>query len=167
MTHLIKPPRHGISEIRLETPIRAPLAACFDLARSVDAHLDSVSASGERAVAGRTAGLMELGDSVTWRARHLGIWQNLTVIITEMEPPHFFADEMLTGAFRYMRHEHRFNPADEGTLMQDRFLFASPCGPIGQLVNRLYLENYMRRFLCVRNAWLKQTLEAAAGNGPA
>lgn len=151
----------GVSELRLETRIQASPEACFDLSRSIDAHLASTSPSGETVVAGRRSGLLELGETVTWRAKHLGIWQQLTVVMAEIDPPHFFADEMVKGAFRYMRHEHRFSPCDGGTLMQDRFLFASPAGPIGRLVNKFYLEAYMQEFLRVRNVWLKQTLEAS------
>ncbi|NJM41916.1 MAG: hypothetical protein HC853_14760 [Anaerolineae bacterium] len=38
-----------------------------------------------RAIAGVTSGLIGLGQEVTWRARHFGIWQSLTVRITEFQ----------------------------------------------------------------------------------
>lgn len=146
--------------IELETPIQAPLIACFDLARSVDAHLASAAASGERAIAGRVEGLARLGDGITWRARHFGVWQTLSVEIVELQAPVFFVDEMLAGAFRYLRHEHRFIPRGDGsTLMQDRFCFAAPLGLLGYGVSRLVLAPYLRHFLQQRNAWLKQSLE--------
>ncbi|MEX0794352.1 MAG: hypothetical protein WD045_14550 [Pirellulaceae bacterium] len=43
--------------LRVETQIAAPLARCFDLSRSVDAHVLSASATDERVVAGRTSGM--------------------------------------------------------------------------------------------------------------
>jgi hypothetical protein len=52
--------------IRVVTNIAAPAGRCFDLARSVDAHVRSTEASGERAVGGRTGGLLAPGDEVTW-----------------------------------------------------------------------------------------------------
>lgn len=152
-------PVRGLSVIELQTVIQAPIAACFDLARSIDAHLDSTASTGEKAIAGKTCGLAECDDVITWQARHLGVKQKLTVQITEMEPPLFFADEMLKGAFRYMRHEHRFESSPEGTLMRDHFCFAAPFGRLGQLFSKYYLEAYLRRFLQQRNQWLKQTLE--------
>jgi hypothetical protein len=51
--------------IRIETDIAAPPAVCFDLARNVDAHVASTGATGERAIAGVTTGVLNLGDEVT------------------------------------------------------------------------------------------------------
>jgi hypothetical protein len=85
--------------IRLTTIIDAAIERCFDLARSVEAHLESTSATGERAVAGVTTGLLELGDEVTWDARHLGVRQRLRVQISEMDRPTRFVDEMVAGPF--------------------------------------------------------------------
>ena len=52
--------------IRIETWINAPLDRCFDAARDLDLHMKSVSHTGERAVRGRTSGLIEAGEEVTW-----------------------------------------------------------------------------------------------------
>ena len=64
--------------IRLETVMRAPIARCFDLARSIDLHIVSTAQTGERAVGGVTTGLIGPGEHVTWRAKHFGVWQELT-----------------------------------------------------------------------------------------
>jgi len=64
-----------MARIELSLYVAAPADRCFDLARSVDAHLRSTAATGERAVGGRTTGLLELGEEVTWRARHFGVHQ--------------------------------------------------------------------------------------------
>ena len=64
--------------IILETFIHAPIERCFDLARDIDLHADSMKHTGEKAVAGKTSGLIGPGETVTWRARHFGVWQNLT-----------------------------------------------------------------------------------------
>ncbi len=149
--------------ILLETHINAPIDVCFDIARSVDVHLASSSHTGERAVAGRTSGLMNLHDTVTWRARHLGVWQNLTSKISEMKAPEYFTDEMTQGAFRSFRHEHHFTKSDDGgTLMKDIFEFESPFGVAGMVVNRLFLTAYMRRFLEERNRCIKEYAESGA-----
>ncbi len=55
--------------IELETVINAPLARCFDLARSIDFHQASMAGSGESAVRGMTSGLIGLGQQVTWRGQ--------------------------------------------------------------------------------------------------
>jgi hypothetical protein len=43
---------------------------------------------------------MNLGDEVTWEARHLFKTRRLTPCITEYEQPHRFVDEMGSGTFR-------------------------------------------------------------------
>ena len=94
--------------IILETPINAPIERCFDLSRSIDLHTDSMQHTGEKAIAGRTSGLIELGESVTWEAKHFGIRQTLTSKITEFDRPNYFVDEQVSGAFKSFRHEHHF-----------------------------------------------------------
>jgi len=71
------------------TVIRAPIERCFDLSRSVEVHLAGSDIYGEAVVAlgGVTSGLIGMGQRVTWRAKHLGVWQTLTSEITAMEPP--------------------------------------------------------------------------------
>ncbi|WP_230143380.1 MULTISPECIES: hypothetical protein [unclassified Pedobacter] len=57
--------------IILKTSINAPIERCFDLAISIDLHVQSMQSSGEKAIAGKRAGLIGLHESVIWRARHL------------------------------------------------------------------------------------------------
>ncbi|WP_255563230.1 hypothetical protein [Mucilaginibacter sp. 21P] len=78
--------------ITLTTIINAPVERCFDISRDIDIHIASTVHTGERAIAGRTSGLIGLGESVTWRAKHFGIWQNLTSKITEFKFPEYFVD---------------------------------------------------------------------------
>ncbi|QEC76147.1 SRPBCC family protein [Mucilaginibacter ginsenosidivorax] len=146
--------------IELATHINAPVARCFDLARSIDMHVDSMQQSGETAVAGRTSGLIELGETVTWRAKHFGIWQTLTSGVTEMEYPNYFTDEMVEGVFKAFRHEHYFYPINNQTLMKDIFMFDAPLGFLGIIANFLFLERYMTRLLEQRNREIKKAAEA-------
>lgn len=97
--------------IALQTVIAAPPERCFDLARSIDFHVVTAGTTQERAIAGRTTGLIELGERVTWSAKHLGIRQTLTVEITLFDQPLHFQDVMLSGAFAVMRHDHYFTLA--------------------------------------------------------
>lgn len=108
---------------------------------------------------------MELGDTITWRAKHFGVWQQLTVKVTEFEPPERFADEMLSGAFKRMRHLHCFQSADGGTRMIDEFEFEAPFGPLGWIAERLILRKHMTSFLLNRNAFLRERAEALCGSG--
>lgn len=146
--------------IELETLIRAPRDRVFDLARSVDLHLDSASRSREKAVAGKISGLLSLGDSITWEATHFAIRQRLTVRITAFERSEFFVDVMTHGPFKRLEHRHQFLERPENsTLMRDHFDFASPLGILGRCADLFILKSHLRRFLIARNDIIKQTAE--------
>lgn len=147
-------------EIRLVTRIQAAREIVFDLARSVEVHLQSTTHTGERVVAGRTSGYFEAGDQVTWEARHLGVWQRLTVKISEVRYPEYLEDVMLKGAFAAMRHQHIFEVESGATRMTDIFYFKSPLGVLGSVADKLFLESYMRKFLLKRNEHIKALAEA-------
>ncbi|RYY34651.1 MAG: cell division protein [Sphingobacteriaceae bacterium] len=146
-------------KIVLNTLINAPIETVFDLSRSIDLHIESTKHTGEKAIAGRTSGLIELGESVTWQAKHFGIVQQLTSKITEYNRTHYFVDEMVKGAFKSFRHEHRFNKANGQTVMTDIFCFEAPFGWIGWLFSKLVLKRYMTDLLRKRNAVIKAVAE--------
>lgn len=149
-----------MTTIILETLINAPPERCFRLALSVDLHTVSTHQTGETIVAGVRRGELQLGDSVTFRARHFGVWQTLTSKVTALEAPRYLCDEMQRGAFKRMRHEHHFEAQDSGaTLRRDVFDFASPLGWLGQAVDALVLKRYLRRFLVERARVVKQYAE--------
>jgi len=152
-----------MAQIKLSTTINAPIEHCFDLARSIDLHIVSTKQTGEKATAGRTTGLIALGETVTWRARHLGIRQTLTSKITEFDYPNHFTDEMVKGAFKSFKHGHYFIRDGEQTIMKDVFTFESPFGLLGELVNYLFLNRYMNRLLEKRNEVIKEAAEELAG----
>jgi ligand-binding SRPBCC domain-containing protein len=145
--------------IELFTTINAPIEVCFDTARSIDVHVASTRHTGEQAIAGRTSGLIELGETVTWRAKHFGIWQTLSSKVTALNYPSFFADEMVNGAFRAFRHEHYFTRDGKQTIMRDVFVFESPFGVLGKLANVLFLIRYMTNLLVKRNLVIKEVAE--------
>ncbi|HZE13658.1 MAG TPA: SRPBCC family protein [Chthoniobacterales bacterium] len=145
--------------IDITTRIDAPIQRVFDLSRSVNLHTASTAQTGERAIAGVTGGLMALGQEVTWRARHFGIWQNLTSRITAFEPPAYFRDSLVRGAFRRFDHDHFFSEQGDVTVMRDVFDYESPFGIFGRIADRLFLEPYMKQLLVTRNAIIKAAAE--------
>jgi ligand-binding SRPBCC domain-containing protein len=145
--------------IEIKTFIKSDLKTCFDLARNIDFHKASMVHSNERAIAGVTSGLIELGESVTWEATHFGIKQKLSSKITEFNSPTYFVDEMVFGAFKSFRHEHIFQTENDATVMIDKFHFKSPFGILGKLANVLFLKRYMTNLLTRRNNFLKTNAE--------
>jgi ligand-binding SRPBCC domain-containing protein len=54
-----------------------------------------------------------------WLARH-----------TAYEKNRLFADEQVSGPFRYWRHEHRFLPKDDGCILEEAVEFGLKGGPV-------------------------------------
>ncbi len=148
--------------IRLETFINAPIERCFDLARSIDAHLASTVRTGERVVKGKTHGLLGLDESVTWEGRHLGMTLRQASWITRLEPPHMFVDESVRGPLKDMRHVHQFLAERGGTLMVDTFEYRLPFSLFGRVADRVVVERHVRRLLTERAAHLKAEAEREA-----
>jgi ligand-binding SRPBCC domain-containing protein len=123
--------------------------------------------TGERAVAGRTSGLIELGEEVTWRARHFGFTHEHTSRITAFDRPRHFRDEMVNGRFKSFRHDHYFEATDVGTRMVDVLAFSSPVGLLGRLVDLLVLARYLARLIRERNAIVKREAENVSDAGNA
>ena len=147
-------------KIRIETKIKSNKNIVFDLSRSIDLHKISTKQTNEEAIAGVTSGLINLNESVTWRAKHFGIYQKLTSKITEFKKPDYFVDEMEKGIFKKFKHEHIFKEKNGETLMIDIFDYVSPLGILGKIADQLFLKNYMRKLLEKRNNTIKEFAES-------
>lgn len=122
--------------------------------------MDSTGDTNERAVAGVTNGLINLGEQVTWEAPHFGVRQRLTSRIVEMTRPTHFRDTMVSGAFRRFDHDHDFFERGNETLVRDRFDFQSPLGPLGSIADALVLTRYLTRLLRTRGEVIKRVAES-------
>ena len=146
--------------IELQTEIHANRTVVFDLSRSIDLHKISTKQTNEKAIAGKTHGLISLNERVTWKAKHFGIYQKLTSKITEYDRPNFFVDIMVKGLFSSFRHEHHFAEMDGKTIMTDIFDYKPPLGILGIVADRLFLKSYMTNLLAKRNKILKEYAES-------
>jgi ligand-binding SRPBCC domain-containing protein len=146
-------------KIHITTFISAPAERVFNLSRSINLHKISTAHTKEEAIAGVTSGLINLNETVTWKARHLFKTRLYTSVISAMESPGHFVDEMQKGDFKSFRHEHHFKAADNGTIMIDIVEFESPYGVAGKFFNTIYLKKYLERFLLKRNAVIKEYAE--------
>lgn len=142
----------------VETPSSHSPEALFDVSLSIDAHLDAFSDSRETVIAGVASGHIGMGETVTWRARHFGLWFVLTTRITALERPTRFVDEQVEGPFRTYVHEHRFRREGAMTIMTDVVTVGSPV--CGWLVDRVILGPYLRRLITRRNTQLVRILDA-------
>ena len=149
-----------MTTIHLTTFIEAPIERVFDLSRSIDLHKKSMSHTREEAIAGTTSGLIELDQTVTWKARHLLKTRFLKSKITSMNRPHTFTDEQVVGDFKNYRHEHHFKQVKNGTIVIDFFHFETPFGKAGLVFNQLYLKRYISNLIEQRNHVIKDYAES-------
>ena len=149
--------------VRHEVHVRAPARRCFDLARSVDLHVDSSAGIRARAVGGRTRGLSGAGDSPTWSARFFGLRFTMTTRIEDFAAPGRFGDRLTRGLLRRFAHVYRFEPTpDGGCTVSDELTVEAPFGPLGRVMERLYLARRMRGLVRQR---LEHIQRLAEGGG--
>lgn len=149
-----------MTELVLKIEIAAAPEVCFELARSMDFHRQSMAASGERIVGGRAAGLIELGEEVEFEARHLGMTRRLRSRVTEFDRPRRFVDEQVAGPFRALRHEHVFEASAGGTRLIDRVRIDVGWGVLGWLAERLVVGPHLRGVLLGHQQNIKRAAES-------
>lgn len=110
---------------------------------------------------GKTSGLIGMGETVTWKAKHFGITQLLTSKITGFDAPFYFADEMVSGAFKGFKHEHILKEQNGITAVTDIFNYQSRYGLVGRLADLLFLKKYMKALLLKRNEIIREYAEDA------
>jgi hypothetical protein len=130
------------------------IEVAFDLSLDIDAHVGSMTGSDERAVGGVTAGIIGLGEFVTWRARHFGVTWTMTSEITCWDRPDRFVDEQTKGPFKTFWHQHDFREVEGGTELHDTVRFEAPLGVLGTIAERAVLGRYMPHLIDVRNQFL-------------
>lgn len=147
--------------IILKTKIKAPVERVFDLARSIDLHLISFKNTREKVVSGRKHGLINQNEYVTWKGKHLGVYQRLTSSITYMQRPMVFEDEMIKGPFHGLHHTHYFEKDEKNgnTIMTDVFDYKMPLCFVGCLIDQVYVKKYLKKLLTRRNTYIKDYAE--------
>lgn len=148
-----------MARFTLERVIRATPPQVFAAAIDPALHVKSMARYGETMLKGPDGGVFAEGSTVTWRARHFGIPFHLTSVVFDIDPPHRFCDQQTRGPFGAFHHEHVFQEHSEGTRMRDTITFRSPFGPIGALIDRLFMREYMRRLIDGRAQVLAEALE--------
>lgn len=150
-----------MSYIHVTTFIEAPVERVFQLSRSMKLHQHSMAAYGQEAIQQPSSGLINLGETVTWKAKHLFRIRFLKIKVTAMQAPFSFVDEQVLGDFKSMKHEHFFKPVENGTIMIDQFHYQLRHGKLGSLVNAILVRKYILRLLEERNKSIKKVAETS------
>lgn len=145
-----------MTTIKITTTINASIKTVFNNCRNIDLHVKSTGKTHEKAISGKIFGLIEKGETVTWKARHFGFYMLHQSIITEMEFPYYFIDEQLKGKFKRFKHIHTFKQKSNSVIMIDEIEYEVPFGLIGKLFDKLVLKNYLTNFLIERNNYIQK-----------
>lgn len=148
-----------MTTIKITTTINAPIETVFNNCRNIDLHVKSTSKTNEKAIAGKTSGLIEKEETVTWKGKHFGFYLEHQSIITEMVFPYYFIDEQLKGKFKRFKHIHTFKKENNSTIMIDEIEYEIPFGFLGKLFNKLLLKKHLNDFLIERNIFLTSISE--------
>lgn len=148
-----------MAQFELETVIAATRAEVFAASLDPELHVRSMAAHGETMLEAPEGGEFREGSTVTWRARHFGIPFRLRSVVFDIDPPRGFRDRQVRGPFASFLHVHEFAEHPQGTLMRDVVTFRSPFGPLGRLVDAVFLREYMRRLIAARNRTIVAELE--------
>lgn len=148
-----------MTTINLSTKIKAPIKIIFDLSRNIDVHKLSTAKSNETAIDGVTSGLINKGETVTWRGKHFGFYLTHKSIIPAMNLYDYFVDEMVEGKFKSFKHEHSFIDGNGFVMMIDKIQYQTPYGIFGKLFDVLILKKHLTNFISERNKILKELAE--------
>ncbi|WP_062062149.1 SRPBCC family protein [Aquimarina longa] len=148
-----------MTTIHLKTLIKSPVEEVFNISRNIDFHITSAKKTKEKAIAGKTSGLIKLGETVTWRGKHFGMYLTHQSLISRYKYPNTFTDEMIRGYFKTFNHQHIFNTISYGTEMIDKLVYEVPHGVLGKLFNEIVLKKHLTKFLVLRNQAIQLYLE--------
>ena len=71
----------------------------------------------------------------------LNIKINWMTEITHVRDKEFFIDEQRFGPYIFWHHKHFISEIDGGVLMEDIIHYKPPLGPIGSLLNSLFIDS--------------------------
>lgn len=82
--------------------------------------------------------------------------------IAHVEPDRRFVDEQRVGPYRFWYHEHRFTPVADGVRMNDQVTYVAPFGPLGDLVNALWIRRRLEGIFDYRTRKIVELFGGAA-----
>ena len=83
---------------------------------------------------------MHEGARIDYRLRLHGVPVRWRTRIAVCDPPRRFVDVQVAGPYRLWHHTHDFAAdGDGGTVMRDTVRYALPFGPLGEVVQRLFV----------------------------
>ncbi len=91
------------------------------------------------------------GMMITYRVTPLlGIEVSWATEITQLNPPHYFADEQRVGPYAMWHHEHHFQETAGGVLATDCVHYALPLDPLSRPIAEFLVRPQLERIFRFR-----------------
>lgn len=88
---------------------------------------------------------LEAGARIDYQLKLYGVPVKWATLIERWEPPYEFVDVQLRGPYRVWRHTHRFVSEGKGTRIVDDVEYELPLGPLGRIVEALWVRSEVAR----------------------
>lgn len=108
-------------------------------------------------ITGEPPGDMYPGMMITYRITPLlGIELSWATEITQLNPPHYFADEQRVGPYAMWHHEHHFRETAGGVLATDCVHFSLPLDPLSRPAAELLVRPQLKHIFGFRRRALRE-----------
>ncbi|MFM7671049.1 MAG: SRPBCC family protein [Bacteroidota bacterium] len=145
--------------IHLTTFISQSADIVFDLGRHVGLQRDAMSDYQQEAVAGTRFGLLESGETITWRARHFFQNRLMRLRVLEMIAGDRLILEQAMGPFQSFRQERYVKACENGSILIDLVHYEWKQGRLGQIANQLFLGRYLEKMLNLHIEAIRRSAE--------
>lgn len=150
----------NMPKIHLTSFIQAPVDRVFNLSRNLVLRKKSLNAPTEQLLSSSAETLVQQGETITFRAKHLGKTREITARVTNLDQPLHFTEEQVRGDLRSYRHEYHFKPAENGTILIDILEFEGPRDMLGSLASMFFLKGYLESMIRRQHLLLREYAES-------
>jgi ligand-binding SRPBCC domain-containing protein len=110
-------------------------------------------------------GRMSEGQIIEYRVEFIRGLRSLWLTeIAHVREPAYFVDEQRIGPYRFWYHEHVFEAAPGGTKMTDRVTYSIGFGPLGDLLNTLWIGRRLKGIFDYRCQKIKELFPAGVAH---
>ena len=95
---------------------------------------------------------------IDYTIRWAGLPVRWRTLIIDWSPPHQFIDLQVRGPYALWHHQHRFEPADGGTICADRVIYRLPFGPLGRLAHAAIVRRQLLKIFRYRRTVIGREL---------
>jgi len=88
---------------------------------------------------------MAAGQLIEYRVEFIRGWKSLWLTeIAHVREREYFVDEQRIGPYEFWYHEHKFEQVDGGTRMIDHVTYSIGFGPLGDLMNAVWISHRLK-----------------------